>query len=396
MSAIIEKTQSYVSDLLNERLTENHVFHNLKHTVEMVEAAQEIAGHSDVSNEDFEIVIIAAWFHDTGHIETYDRHEEASCRIAQDFLEKESYPKEKINRVIQLIMTTKRDKAPENKLEAILHDADIIHVGKKGSLKKGKRLREEWQSILDKQFTDKEWFELDKSFYSDSQFYTQYAIETYNEMRLKNLNKLERKMEKSKKSDKTKSIKDFDKEVKKAIKERVPERGIETVFRLTSRNHLRLSGIADNKANTLISINAIIISIVLSILIDKLELSTHLIIPTILILITCVSTIILAVLSTKPKVTHGQISKEDIENRQGNLLFFGNFFRMSLEDYEWGMNELMKDRDYLYHNLIQDLYFLGLVLERKYKFLRWAYTAFLYGLIISVVSFITAVIIVTG
>lgn len=396
MSSIVEKTQSFVTNMLNSKLSENHLFHNLEHTIETVQAVEEIAHSSNVSNEDLEVLIIAAWLHDIGHIEKYDGHEEAGYRIARDFLEKESYPEEKICRITDLIMATRLEIKPENKLQEILRDADIIHIGKKGSLKKGRQLREEWKLILDKQFTREEWLDFEKKFYSNKKFYTPYAIETYEKRRLKNLKKLERKMEKDNKSDKTKSLNEFEKKVKKAIKERVPERGIETVFRLTSRNHLRLSGIADNKANTLISINAIIISIVLSILIDKLELSTHLIIPTILILITCVATIILAVLSTKPKVTQGQISREDIENRQGNLLFFGNFFRMSLEDYEWGMNELMKDREYLYHNLIQDLYFLGLVLEKKYKFLRWAYTVFLYGLIVSVVSFITAVVIVTG
>ena len=196
MSAIIEKTEKYVSDLLNEKLTENHLFHNLQHTIEMVEAAEEIAGHSDVSKEDLEILLIAAWFHDTGHTQTYDGHEEASCRIASDFLKKESYPEEKINQIIQLILTTKRDKEPENKLEAILRDADISHIGKKGSLKKGRRLREEWRLILNKEFTNEEWFELDKSFYLNTKFYTQYTKETYDEMRLKNLNKLENKMKK--------------------------------------------------------------------------------------------------------------------------------------------------------------------------------------------------------
>jgi len=219
----------------------------------------------------------------------------------------------------------------------------------------------------------------------------------YDAMRLQNISKLKKKIQKSEEkklmAEKT-SPEKFEKEVKKAIKTRMPERGIETVFRLTSRNHIRLSAIADNKANTLISINAIIISIVLSILIDKLELSTHLIVPTVVMLATCVITIILAILSTKPKVTHGGITRDDIKNRRGNLLFFGNFYDMSLADYEWGMNELMNDRDFLYHNLIQDVYYLGLVLEKKYRYLRWAYTIFMFGLILSVVAFLAAVIIV--
>lgn len=390
MSSIVEKTKNYVSNLLTKKLTENHLFHNLEHTIETVDAAKEIAGHLGVNKADLEILLIAAWFHDTGHTETYKGHEEMSCQIAREFLENESYPEKKIEHVIKLIQTTKREKEPTNQMEAILRDADISHLGHKRSIKKGGQLREEWRLILNKKFTDEEWYELEKSFYTNTKFYSSYAVEKFDERRIKNLNKLERKMQKT---DHEKSFKDFEKKVKKAIKERVPERGIETVFRLASRNHMRLSGIADNKANTLISVNAIIISIVLSVLIDKLELSTHLTIPTILILITCILTIILAILSTKPKVTQGQITKEDIENRKGNLLFFGNFFRMPFDEYEWGMNELMNDREYLYHNLIQDLYFLGLVLEKKYKYLRWSYWVFLYGLIISVIAFITAALI---
>ena len=390
MSVILEKTKNFVSELLSKKLTEKHLFHNLEHTIDVVEATEEIANNSDVSKADLELLLIAAWFHDTGHTETYEGHEEVSCRLAREFLEKESYPEKKIEQIFQLIQTTKREHEPANQMEAILRDADVSHIGQKKSLKNGQQLREEWRLLLDKEFSDEEWYELDKSFYTNTKFYTAYAVEKFDERRIKNLNKLENKMHK----EDDKSFKEFEKKLKKEIKEKVPERGIETVFRLASRNHIRLSGIADNKANTLISINAIIISIVISVLIDKLELSTHLTIPTILILITCVATIILSVLSTKPKVTQGNISRQDIENRQGNLLFFGNFFRMSLDEYEWGMNELMKDRDYLYHNLIQDLYFLGIVLEKKYKYLRWAYNFFLYGLIVSVIAFITAAIIV--
>ena len=123
------------------------------------------------------------------------------------------------------------------------------------------------------------------------------------------------------------------KTLKKAIKERIPDRGVETVFRTTSRNHLRLSSIADTKANTLISVSALIISIVISLLIDNLDFSPQLIIPTSVILLTCVGTIVFATLSTKPKVTKNTITRDDVRNKKGNLLFFGNFYEMKLEDY---------------------------------------------------------------
>ena len=74
----------------------------------------------------------------------------------------------------------------------------------------------------------------------------------------------------------------------------------------------------------------------------------------------------------------------------GNLLFFGNFHKMKLDEFEWAMGEMMKDRDYLYGSLTKDLYFLGLVLNRKYNLLRATYAVFIVGIILSVISFAVA------
>ena len=63
---------------------------------------------------------------------------------------------------------------------------------------------------------------------------------------------------------------------------------------------------------------------------------------------------------------------------------------MPLDDFKWGMKEVMKDKDYLYNSMIKDLYFLGLVLSKKYKLLRTTYTVFTIGIIISVASFFIA------
>jgi hypothetical protein len=126
------------------------------------------------------------------------------------------------------------------------------------------------------------------------------------------------------------------------------------------------------------------------VLVRKLQEDPYLIFPTVLILVTLMGTIIFAVLSTRPKVTSFTISREDINQRKGNLLFFGNFINMPVEDYEWGIKELMEDREYLYNNLIRDIYYLGVVLGKKYRFLRYAYNIFMYGLILSVIGYIVA------
>jgi hypothetical protein len=167
-------------------------------------------------------------------------------------------------------------------------------------------------------------------------------------------------------------------------------RGVETMFRLTSKNHLDLSNMADNKANIMISINSIILSVIVTVLIRKLEEYPHLIAPTLIMTVVCLTTIVFAILSTRPNVTKGRFTREDIHNKKTNLLFFGNFHNMSLEDYEWGMKQMINDPDYIYSSLIRDIYFLGAVLGKKYKMLRIAYTFFMFGFVFAVLSFIFA------
>ncbi|GAB2531640.1 Pycsar system effector family protein [Spirosoma aerophilum] len=160
------------------------------------------------------------------------------------------------------------------------------------------------------------------------------------------------------------------------------------MFRTTSANHLRLSEIADSKANIMISVNSIMVSILVSILPRRIEENPHLMMPTALFLTTSVLTIVFAILATRPNVTQGTFSHEDIQQKKGNLLFFGNFHRMSLGEYEWGIQELMQDSSYLYGTMTRDIYYLGLVLAKKYKLLRVAYTIFMFGFVTSILAFL--------
>src|SRR4051812_5839480 len=144
-------------------------------------------------------------------------------------------------------------------------------------------------------------------------------------------------------------------------------KGIQTMLRLTSENHLKLSDMADHKANILISVNSIIISVILGVLLRKLQEEPALTIPTIIFLIVAVSTIVISILATRPKLNSGKFSSQDIINKKTNLLFFGNFHKATYEEYDTAMRKMMQDPDYLYGSLIKDIYQLGIVLGRKYK-----------------------------
>lgn len=174
----------------------------------------------------------------------------------------------------------------------------------------------------------------------------------------------------------------------KKEKKKKNERGIETMFRTSLRNHIQLSAIADNKASIMLTINSLIISIVISFLLPNIKSDPTLIYPTSILLIVCITAIIFATISVIPNVTKGKFSREDILNKKANLLFFGNFYKMDLKDFEWGIKQVMSDNDFLYSSMIRDFYNLGLVLSKKYKYLRICFQVFMFGIIISVIAFV--------
>jgi len=392
MTELINEAEQYISDFYSTKINKDLLFHSIKHVKRVVKNVRLLADESGLKQEEIEILILAAWFHDTGHSQTYDRHERKSAEIARDFLQQHEYPEEKIEKVMHCIWATDLSYKPKDILEMITRDADVLHLGKKSFFKRNQELRHEWEKSLGKKYSDEEWLKLDINFLVGHEFQTDYAREKFEEQKKANLAILKDKLEKKQKGKPV--IMDPEKmtteSADKLKKIKSPDRGVETMFRTTSRNHFTLSSIADSKAGTLISISALIISIILSVLVRRLEEQPQLILPTIMLLVTLLGTIIFAVLSTRPKVTALGLKREDVEKRKGNLLFFGNFVNMSVEDYEWGMQIVMEDREYLYNNLIRDIYYLGLVLDKKYRFLRIAYNIFMYGLIISVVSYIIA------
>jgi len=168
------------------------------------------------------------------------------------------------------------------------------------------------------------------------------------------------------------------------------ERAIDTMFRISSSNQMRLSKMADRKAHIMITVNAIILSAVISLLLRKLDTNSFLMIPAFLLLVSSVGAIIFAVLATRPVIHKGSVSKKDMDEKKVNLLFFGNFYRMPLADYRESMMKMMDNLEYVYGSLVTDGYFQGVVLGKKYRLLRISYNVFMFGLIISVIAFIFA------
>lgn len=168
------------------------------------------------------------------------------------------------------------------------------------------------------------------------------------------------------------------------------ERGVETFFRITERRHMELSKNAHDKASLLISVNAIVISIVLSVLFTKLEDNKYLLLPTLLLVISCTLTIIFAILSTRPRLIDSTSKNKPLDDHEINIIFFGDFSKLSLTEYKKEMKATYRNRDDLYNSLSKDIYYQGIILVWKYKYIKISYNIFMYGFITTILSFIIA------
>lgn len=378
---LLPEASDYVYTLFKEQLPETILFHSYQHTVDVVEAALKICRKTDdVSQEDKVLLHMAALFHDTGYIEAYDGHEEVSARLAETFLSEKGLPEEDIASIKSLILATKPGHRPEGFLEEAIRDADMAHLGRKKFFERSERLRAEWTELRGQTYSDQEWYEIQLQFLMEAEYNTEYAQGKYGKRKRKNVKTIRRRLAAS--LDRPKAIPEPPED------KGVPKRGKETLFRATYRNHINLSSIADAKANIMISINAILMSIIVSFVSTRIQDEPYLLPPAAILLFASLVATVFAILSARPKVTNKSFSLQDVRENQANILFFGNFVNLSLDDFKIGIREVMSDWDRLYDSMSHDLHSLGLVLQKKYRLLWISYTVFMAGLIGSVIALV--------
>ena len=379
-SSIYKKTENYITDLFQKMNATQLVFHNLHHTETVVQRAKEIAAHYELSERNMLILYIAAWFHDAGYLFTgAPGHELKSVELMKSFMLIHMNEPELIKEIEECIMATKSPRAPKTLLEEILCDADTYHFGTKEFKETNKQVFKEI-SLKEPDIDKTIWSEQSLEFLEAHIYYTTYCQNLLEEKKRENIKKLKENIEKKSKPENLNISESKD----------LPTKGIQTMLRLTSANHLHLSDMADHKANILISVNSIIISVILGVLFRKLQDEPYLVIPSSIFLLVSVSTIVIAILATRPKLAAGTFTSEEVISKKTNLLFFGNFHRAPFEQYNEAMRKMMRDPNYLYGALINDIYQLAVVLGRKYKLIRLAYNIFMFGIVISVISFAVA------
>ena len=398
---MLQKVQQYIRDFFAVNAVFDLPYHNISHTENVVKAVEQIGNHYQLNDHDYFVVTTAAWFHDVGYyINDGKDHELTGAEMAMTYLHTAGLDEPTVSQIKQCIIATQLPQHPANLLEEIVCDGDLFHLGTDDFFETDKKMRKECEQRTGKKFDKKEWRAGAVRLLESHHYHTDYCRLSLNGKKQENLDwllKKQRQMQSGGQVEKTEEptaafimpgITDTVKE-KKAER---PARGIETMFRVASTNHQRLSDMADSKAHIMISVNSIIISVVIALVVRKLETENNLIIPTFILLVGSVIAVIFSVLATRPKIPNGYFTDEQLASKKVNLLFFGNFYNMDFDHYYAGMKEVMNDGEFLYASLIRDIHSQGIVLGHKYKLLRVSYTIFMFTLIISVLAYAVAIV----
>lgn len=388
---VVQQAEEFVRTLLEKESREGLSYHDIIHTEYVAGQALQIAQKSGLSKEEINAVVVAAWFHDCGFVVRSEGHEEESQSMAREFLSSKGVSEDQIEKVAFCIKATEMHQNPgDDKLAQVLCDADMAYLSEDFYIKRTNLLRKEWNHETERKLSREAYYKETIELFENHSYFSSYGQEVFSPGKAKNLKLLHSLLKKKSRNWKDEANRlqaENKKLLNKLEKEKMPGRGVESMFRLTARNQINLSSIADNKANILISINTIVLTVLVSIGMGRISDYPVITIPAIFFVSTCMITIIFAILSTRPKISSGKFSKEDIHNKRINLLFFGNFYNMDMDEYEWAVKEMMDDQDYLYSSMIRDQYSLGKVIANKYRLLRIAYTVFMIGLIISSLLF---------
>ena len=419
-------TQLYLQ-LADERL----YFHNLGHVARVLDAIRKMNAHYRLDEKSLFILSAAAWLYDLEIISSgrADRNIEKIILPETGYLKEIPLGPEEIE-AIKKCMTAGAILAEAASLpEKIMADAQRFYFGSGTFFAYHKLLRKEIEAFSSNKIKGDRWLEKTISLFENHQFQTEYGQSLLSAGKANNLDILLKKLEEKYRHrqpahrrhqggstardqathanplppDMPAPTGEFSKMLKgpveydpdgfpplgpaaKKVKHHL--RGVETMFRNSSSNHQRLSVMADNKAFIMISVNSILITVGIGLIIGKFVLIPKLFIPTVILLSVNVLTIIYAVLATRPGFMKGTFTRQEVAEKTVDLLFFGSFYKMPLSDFEYGMRQMMDDSEFLYGTLIKDIYLQGKVLGRKFRLLRTSYDLFMYGTVLTVIAYI--------
>lgn len=389
-SELLRDTAQYIEHFMKDNSTDKIYFHNYRHTTKVVRVCDMISMESDLNKQDRFIIHLAGWFCNIGYKEDPFHHEANSVKHAKSFFEAKGLDKEDIEEIQACILSTRAPQHPHSIRARILCDAVLFHLSDITYFDELDLLRREWGESRNEQYSDTEWLQLNVDFLQNHFYFSPFARKNFDKEKRANLLKLKAQLAVLKHGGTPPGSDEIDEQRNLFDSTTKFDRGVETLFRTASHNHMQLSMMGDRKASLLISINSILLSIIISLVFTKLESNRFLVVPTLMMICVSVTTIVLAILSTRPKISHGKFTPQQIIKKEANLLFFGNFHNMPLIEYKSAVKDMMVDNEYLYESLIMDIYYAGKVLARKYRFTTWGYNVFMIGLVVCMIAYIVS------
>lgn len=386
---LLPAVRQFVLAQMNRRPDNRLVYHNYDFTIRLVDKTEEIAAGQSLAPEQQEASQLAAWFVALGYLVDYEDHTKNSQTLAARFLEAQKYPAEKRKKVLDCLRTLAEEKAPVDPEEQVLRDAYTVVNYTSGYAERSALRKLERELMTGRQSDPLEWSQLQLQRLLSARLYTHYARARYEGVLAQNIRWQKERVEKMVRKQ------DFGlpeeasifTERFQGLEEGVPQRALQTFFRSNFRNHINLSAIADNKANIMISVNSILISVLITFLSYRNigENNPAILLPVVIFIVSGAASLIFAVLSARPKVTN---LNQEAQNVQKNIVFFGNFVHLDLDQYEAAMDAVFRSDELMYGNLTRDLYYLGKVLDKKYRYLSVSYTIFMIGFVTTVLTFL--------
>ncbi len=369
----IEKATEYIVTFFDQKIDSKFEYHNLEHTLSVLSSTEKISKKANLGTEELLIVQFAALFHDTGYVDGPKNHEDRSASIAESYLKENGFDTGFIDKVKACIYATKMYSKDSQQLSQILQDADMSGLASKNFFDITERLRKERNNIQPDHISKNEWNETNIKFLKQCNYKSKEGKELYKSKKDKNLDALINKQKQKKKA-------------REAAQSISTNKSAQTQFKTALRNHIDLSNIADNKANIMLSVNALILTLALPFLVDKSIHNFHFLLPTIVMSAVCLVSMIFATLATRPIKMNGYTTQEQIRQNKSNLFFFGNYHKMSYDEYKAGVEHVLSDTKALDDSITRDLYYLGRSLGKKFSYLRWCYNVFMYGITTTVLA----------
>jgi hypothetical protein len=380
-SSVVASARAYVKRRFNEELAPIYLFHNFTYSIEVAEKAVEIGRGEGLNPEEIERLEIAGLFYPLGYIGGDKEIWARSGTEMHEWANQENY---NLNGADEWILLAQKATKDSSLPVRALHDAAWSWLGRKRYDRRYDLLLMEREARVGVEGDPVTFgFEMQETLLH-FQYLSIYGREEFDVARRKNA---------------TEQRSNNYKVTQEEMKARTGKnfgRGIDTMYRVSFSNHITLSKLADGKANMMISINTIILSIVITVSGASLSFfeetffeNPEFLIPIISLLLSSLIAVVFAVFSARPSVTEYRVKKDKlIKNKEASLLYFGNFLKLEKSEFVDHMATMKMDQSALYDDLAKDLYDLGAVMHRKYLLLTISYNTFVGGLALAVLSFL--------